>query len=265
MQSFFQETNKPDHKINLAKASLIYAKYQYPRLDIHDYLMTLDIIFQRIKDELGKEVYPLKVIKTINKYLFKELGFKGNKDNYYDPDNSYLNQVIDKKIGIPITLSVIYLEIAKRLDFPMVGIGMPGHFLIRPEFENVGIFVDVFNQGEILFKEDCELKLKEIYQQPITLEEHFLTPVSNQQILGRMLTNLKYIYLNRQEYPKMLRIIELLLQLFPNHPLEIRDRGLLYYQLRQWEKATTDLQLYLSILPTAEDAPTIRQILQQMR
>ena len=176
-----------------------------------------------------------------------------------------MNQVIDKKTGIPITLSVIYLEIAKRLDFPMVGIGMPGHFLIRPEFENVGIFVDVFNQGEILFKEDCELKLKEIYQQPITLEEHFLTPVSNQQILGRMLTNLKYIYLNRQEYPKMLRIIELLLQLFPNHPLEIRDRGLLYYQLRQWEKATTDLQLYLSILPTAEDAPTIRQILQQMR
>ena len=169
--------------------------------------MTLDIIFQRIKDELCKEVYPLKVIKTINKYLLKELGFKGNKDNYYDPDNSYLNQVIDKKTGIPITLSVIYLEIAKRLDFPMVGIGMPGHFLIRPEFENVGIFVDVFNQGEILFKEDCELKLKEIYQQPITLEEHFLTPVSNQQILGRMLTNLKYIYLNRQEYPNMLRMI----------------------------------------------------------
>ena len=108
-------------------------------------------------------------------------------------------------------------------------------------------------------------KLKEIYQQPITLEEHFLTPVSNQQILGRMLNNLKYIYLNRQEYHKMLRIIEWLLQLLPNHPVEIRDRGLLYYQLRQWEKATTDLQLYLSILPTAEDAPTIRQILQQMR
>ncbi|MDJ0583250.1 transglutaminase-like domain-containing protein [Crocosphaera sp.] len=265
MQSFLQETNKPDHKINLAKAALIYAKYEYPRLEIGEYLTTLDIISQRIKDDLHQELYPLKVIKTINKYLFKDLGFKGNTNNYYDPRNSYLNEVIDKKMGIPISLSVIYLEIAKRINFPMVGIGMPGHFLIRPEFENVGIFVDAFNQGEILFKEDCQIKLQEIYQQPVTLEEHFLTPVSNQQILGRMLTNLKYIYLNRQEYPKMLRIIELLLQLFPNHPLEIRDRGLLYYQLRQWEKATTDLQLYLSILPTAEDAQAIGQILQQMR
>ncbi|MGK7882661.1 MAG: SirB1 family protein [Crocosphaera sp.] len=265
MQSFLQETNKPDHQINLAKAALVYAKYEYPRLEIEDYLITLDIISQRIKDDLEQELYPLKVIKTINKYLFKDLGFKGNTNNYYDPSNSYLNEVIDKKTGIPISLSVIYLEIAKRLNFPMVGIGMPGHFLIRPEFENVGIFVDVFNQGEILFKEDCQIKLQEIYQQPVTIEDHLLTPVSNQQILGRMLTNLKYIYLNRQEYPKMLRIIELLLQLFPNHPVEIRDRGLLYYQLRQWEKATTDLQLYLSILPTAEDAPAIRQILQQMR
>ena len=265
MQSFLQETNKPDPQINLAKAALIYAKYEYPKLKIQDYLTTLDKISQRIKDKLPENLYPLKVIKTINQHLFQELEFKGNKTNYYDPDNSYLNQVIDKKTGIPITLSVIYLEIAKRLDFPMVGIGMPGHFIIRPEFENVGIFVDVFNQGEILFKEDCEIKLQEIYQQPVTLENHFLIPLSNQQILGRMLTNLKYIYLNRQEYPKMLRIIELLLQLFPNHPLEIRDRGLLYYQLRQWEKATTDLQLYLSILPTAEDAQTIRQLLQQMR
>ncbi len=265
MQSFLQETNKPDHKINLAKAALVYAKYEYSRLEIEDYLITLDIISQRIKDDLEQELYPLKVIKTINKYLFKDLGFQGNKNNYYDPKNSYLNEVIDRKMGIPISLSVIYLEIAKRLNFPMVGIGMPGHFLIRPEFENVGIFVDVFNQGEILFKEDCQIKLQEIYQQPVTIEDHLLTPVSNQQILGRMLTNLKYIYLNRQEYPKMLRIIELLLQLFPNHPVEIRDRGLLYYQLRQWEKATTDLQLYLSILPTAEDAQAIGQILQQMR
>ena len=265
MQSFLQETNKPDHKINLAKAALIYAKYEYPKLEIKDYLNNLDYIAEEIKCNLPKNLYPLKVIKTINKYLFEELGLTGNKDDYYDPRNSYLNEVVDRKMGIPITLSVVYLEIAKRLNFPMVGIGMPGHFLIRPEFENVGIFVDVFNQGEILFQEDCELKLQEIYQQPVKLEAHFLTTVSNQQILGRMLTNLKYIYLNRREYPKMLRIIELLLQLFPNHPIEIRDRGLLYYQLRQWEKAITDLQLYLSILPTAQDADTIRQLLQKMR
>ena len=98
---------------------------------------------------MDQELYPLKVIKTIKTYLFKDLGFQGNRNNYYDPSNSYLNEVIDQKMGIPISLPVIYLEIAKRLNFPMVGIGMPGHFLIRPEFKNVGIFVDVFNQGEI--------------------------------------------------------------------------------------------------------------------
>ncbi|MGK7958832.1 MAG: SirB1 family protein, partial [Crocosphaera sp.] len=188
MPSFSQEINKPDEQINLAKAALICAKYEYLKLDIEEYLTTLDIIAERVKDNLPKDLYPLKVIKTINQFLFQELGFKGNTTNYYEPENSYLNQVLDKKTGIPITLSVVYLEIAKRINFPMVGIGMPGHFIIRPEFENVGIFVDVFNQGEILFEEDCKIKLQEIYQQPIPLDEHFLTPVSNQQILGRMLT-----------------------------------------------------------------------------
>ncbi|MEA5536571.1 transglutaminase-like domain-containing protein [Crocosphaera sp. XPORK-15E] len=265
MQSFLQATNQPDHQINLAKASLIYAKYEYLQLDIDEYIQALDTITEEIKKRLPETRYPLQVIKTINQYLFEDLGFQGNNKDYYDPRNSYLNEVIERRTGIPITLSVVYLEIAKRLNFPMVGIGMPGHFIIRPEFEDAGFFVDVFNEGEILFKEDCELRLQTIYQKSLTLEPHFLTPVSNQQILGRMLTNLKYIYLNRQEYPKMLRMIELLLLLFPNHPIEIRDRGLLYYQLRQWEKATADLQLYLSILPTAQDRETIRQLLQKMR
>lgn len=265
MQLFFQEINQADHKINLAKAALYYAQDEYPDLEIDTYLNRLDKMAAEIKERLSDNLYPLKVINTINHYLFEDLNYTGNTTNYYDPLNSYLNQVIDRRTGIPITLSVVYLEIAKRLDFPMVGIGMPGHFLIRPDFEEVGIFVDVFNQGEVLFKEDCELKLREIYQQPIELKAHFLTPVSNQQLLGRMLTNLKYIYLNCQEYSKMLRIIETLLLLFPNHPIEIRDRGLLYYQLQQWEKSIADLQLYLSILPTAQDEATIRQLLQKMR
>jgi regulator of sirC expression with transglutaminase-like and TPR domain len=264
MQKFYLEINQPDHKINVAKAALLYAKDEYPNLEIGDYLNRLETMARQIKKRLPETSYPLKVIKTINQYLFEQLGFQGNKDDYYDTRNSYLNQVIDRRIGIPITLSVVYLEIAKRLNFPMVGIGMPGHFMIRPDFEDVGIFVDVFNQGEILFKEDCEAKLKEIYKQNIELEPHFIEPVSNQQLLGRMLTNLKYIYLNRQEYGKMLRIIESILLIFPNHPIEIRDRGLLYYQIEEWQKASHDLQLYLKILPTAQDGDAIRQLLQKI-
>ncbi len=263
MQNFAQEINQPDAQINLAKAALHFAQEEYPNLEIDEYLNALENMADEVKEKLPETAYPLKTIQTINQYLFENLGFQGNSNNYYDPCNSYLNQVISRRTGIPITLSVVYLEIAKRIDFPMVGIGMPGHFIIRPDFEDAGIFVDVFNQGEILFEQDCEARLSEIYLQTVKLEPHFLEPVSHRQILGRMLTNLKYIYLNCQQYPKVLRIIELLFIVFPNHPMELRDRGLLYYQLGQWQNAIHDLELYLAILPTAQDADAIHQLLQK--
>jgi regulator of sirC expression with transglutaminase-like and TPR domain len=213
---------------------------------------------------LSDNRYPLKVIQTLNEYLFTELGFRGNTDNYYDPDNSYLNRVLERRTGIPITLSVIYLELAKQIGFPMVGIGMPGHFLIRPEFEGAGIFVDAFHQGEVLFREDCEVRLQQIYQQPVKLEPRFLNPLSNRQILARMLANLKFIYINQQQFTKALEIIELILILFPRNPRELRDRGLLYYQTGKFNQAHQDLSSYLKIIPHAEDAHTIRQLLEKI-
>ncbi len=265
MNKFYQEINQPDAQINLAKAALYFAQVEYPNLEVDQYLNALDAIANKVKERLPNTFYPLKVIKTINQYLFDDLGFQGNSNNYYDPRNSYLNEVISRRTGIPISLSVVYLEIAKRINFPMVGIGMPGHFIIRPNFEDAGIFVDVFNRGEILFEQDCEARLREIYSQPVKLEPHFLEPVSHRQILGRMLTNLKYIYINCQEYAKVLPIIELILRLFPNHPLELRDRGLLYYQFGQWQQAIHDLELYLAMLPTAQDAEAIGQLLAKIR
>lgn len=264
-QNFYQEINQPDKQVNLAKASLYFAQEESPHLDIEEYLNVLDTIANEVKESLPNTLYPLKIIKTINQYLFDDLGFIGNSDNYYDPLNSYLNYVIDRRTGIPISLSVIYLEIAKRLNFPMVGIGMPGHFLIRPDFEDAGIFVDVFNQGEILFAEDCAQKISEIYMKSTKLAPHHLQAVSNRQILARMLTNLKYIYLNQEKYEKVRTIIEFILIIFPNHPLELRDRGLLYYHLGQWQQAADDLELYLAILPTAQDAKSIRELLQKIR
>ncbi|WP_041933265.1 transglutaminase-like domain-containing protein [Gloeothece verrucosa] len=264
MQNFYQEIHQPDAQIDLAKASLYLAQQEYPKLDIDEYLNALDTMAQEIKERLPDSFYPLKIIQTINHYLFEDLGFEGNRTDYYDPRNSFLNQVIDRRTGIPITLSVVYLEIAKRLDFPMVGIGMPGHFIIRPNFEEAGIFVDAYNQGEILFEQDCEQRLQEVYQQPVKLEPHFLEPVTNQQILGRILTNLKYIYLNGQQFFKALTILEYILLIFPNHPLELRDRGLIYYHLGETQKASQDLGFYLALLPDAQDAQVIRQLLEKM-
>lgn len=151
-QNFFNEINQIDEKIDLGKASLYLAQENYPELNIEEYLNALDTMADEVQEQLPQTTYPLKVIKSINQYLFDDLNFQGNTSEYYDPRNSFLNEVIDRRMGIPITLSVLYLEIAKRINFPMVGIGMPGHFLIRPVFEEAGIFVDVFNRGEILLR-----------------------------------------------------------------------------------------------------------------
>ena len=264
-QNFEQEINQPDEQISLAKAALYFAGIEYPTLDPNEYLNALDTMAQELQERLPETNYPLKMIQGINHYLFDDLGFRGNTDNYYDPGNSFLNTVIERRTGIPITLSVIYLEVAQRLNFPMVGVGMPGHFLIRPDFEAAGIFVDAFNGGEVLFEQDCEARLRQIYQQPVELQPSFLAAVSKRQILVRMLTNLKAIYLNRQQLSLTLTVVELILRLFPDHPRELRDRGLLYYQLERWQQAAQDLEAYLAMLPNAEDANVIRQILQKIK
>lgn len=262
--NFYQEINQPDEQIDLAKASLYYAQAEYHDLDVEKYLAFFETIALEIRPQLPAELYPLKVIKIINYHLFDCLKFQGNSQDYYDADNSFLNQVIERKLGIPITLSVIYLTVAKHLNFPMVGIGMPGHFLIRPEFEDVGIFVDPFNRGEILFKQDCQERLNQIYQQPFEIEPSLFAPVSNRQILGRMLNNLKFVYLHRRELNKALAAMTGILKLFPGNAAEIRDRGLLYYQVNRWQEAVLDLEYFLKIAPNSEDAPTIKKLLQQM-
>ncbi len=204
-EKFALEINQPDRDISLPKAALYIAQIEYPELDIDKYLNILETIAKAIEIKLPKTRYPLRVIQTINEHLYEHLHFYGNEENYYDPRNSFLNEVIDRRTGIPIAISLIYLEIARQLNFPMVGIGMPGHFLIRPDIEDGEIFVDPFNKGEILFAEDCRQKLSQIYQQdfPI-LPPEILQPVTNHQFLRRMLNNLQMIYLNRGDFNRAL-------------------------------------------------------------
>jgi regulator of sirC expression with transglutaminase-like and TPR domain len=263
-QLFYQEINQPDGSIDLAKAALYVALEEYPNFDPLDYLNTLDTIADRVRHRLPPQNYPLRIIQTINGYLYEDLQFAGNDADYYDPRNSFLNQVIDRRTGIPISLSLVYLEVAKRIDFPMVGIGMPGHFLIRPDFEDAGIFVDAFNGGEILFPEDCQGRLSQIYGQQMELMTAFIAPVSHRQLLGRMLANLKAIYLQQRDALRVLGAIERILLLFPDALLERRDRGILYYQLGRLAEARHDLELYLSNAPNAEDAARIRLLLERL-
>ena len=262
--NFYQEISQPDEHIDLAKAALYYAQAEYPKLDVKKQLSVLDAIASQIRPQLPPEMYPLRVIKTINYHLFDCLKFRGNQQDYYNTNNSFLNKVIEFRQGIPISLSVIYLAVAQRLNFPMIGIGMPGHFIIRPQFEDAEIFVDPFNRGEILFYQDCHDKLNQIYQQPVDFDPSLLEPVSNKQILARMLNNLKFVYLRQQQLDKALGIMSGILKLFPDKASEIRDRGLLYYQINRWQEAIVDLEYFLKIAPNSRDAETIKTILDKM-
>jgi regulator of sirC expression with transglutaminase-like and TPR domain len=264
-QRFYHEVHQPEDHVGLARAALFVAQEEYPDLDPDEYLNALDTMAAEIEERLPPERYPLRVVRTINQYLYDELGFSGNVQEYYDPRNSYLNQVVERRTGIPITLSLVYLEIARRLDFAMVGIGMPGHFLIRPDHSDMQIFVDAFNQGEVLFEEDCQQRLNQLYGRDVPMRPEFFAAVSPHQFLVRMLTNLKMIYLNQGEWQKALAAIERILIVFPDAAGELRDRGLLYYQTGRWIEASDDLERYLDSTPLAEDADTVRQILQRMQ
>ncbi|MBD2412727.1 hypothetical protein FACHB389_36390 [Nostoc calcicola FACHB-389] len=263
-QYFYQEIQQSDEKIDLAKAALYIAQEEYPNLDPEEYLNALDTMAWELEERLPQERYPLRMIQTINQYIYEDLRFSGNKIDYYDPRNSFLNDVIDRRLGIPISLALVYLEVARRIDFPMVGVGMPGHFLIRPDVPDIEIFVDAFNGGEIIFAEDCQERLSQLYQQPMTLQPEFLAVVTNRQFLARMLTNLKFIYLKQQQLQKTLGAVERILLLFPDLALELRDRGLIYYQLGYYPQARNDLQKYLVKVPDAKDASVIRRLLGEL-
>jgi regulator of sirC expression with transglutaminase-like and TPR domain len=248
----------------LFEATLAIAWAEYPRLDLGMYREQMDRFTVELKNLLAQTNYPMKQVQIINQYLFKEQKFQGNKTNYYDPRNSYITDAIDGRLGIPITLSALYLILSDRLGIPFEGINFPGHFLIRPRSPELEILVDPFYGGEILFIEDCAQRLSQIYGQQITLQPEYLEPVGVRSILQRMLMNLKVIYLQQREYIKALRIVQWILILVPDAILQIKDRGLLCYQLGYLVEAKADLEQYIQVLPRANDVEMIKRLLQQI-
>jgi regulator of sirC expression with transglutaminase-like and TPR domain len=261
---YFCQLLRQDAPFSLAEAALYIALEEYPELEVQSYLQRLDMMAAAVSQQLPSEPYPLKILQAINHYLFETLGFQGNEQDYYDPRNSFLNEVLDRRTGIPITLSLVYLEIAHRIGFPMTGVNFPGHFLIRPEQEGMELWVDPFHQGEILFPEDCKDRLESIYQQPVELRPEFFEAITPRQFLVRMLNNLKHIYLNQGDLLRCLAACERILLVDPDTVMEKRDRGVLYYQLGRWVEARQDLEDYLGQIPQAQDRPFIHQLLDRI-
>jgi regulator of sirC expression with transglutaminase-like and TPR domain len=262
---FARLVSRPEESIDLAEAALLIAKEEYPELDVAGYLDRLKSMAAEVQAQVSPEVDPRRMIAALNTYLFQDQGFRGNSDDYYDPRNSFLNDVLDRRIGIPITLSIVYLAVGWRLGLHLHGVGMPGHFLVKYTASAEEIVIDPFSGGAVVTPTDCQRLLDRIYDGKLRFEPRFLTTLGTRRILARMLSNLKVIYFNNHAYAKALSVVDRLLILDPKAASEIRDRGLLSSQLKRFTEATADLERYLRLAPEAEDADVIRDHLRSMR
>jgi regulator of sirC expression with transglutaminase-like and TPR domain len=254
-----------EEAFSLDHASLVMALEEYPHLDIQTYLRRLDTLAARAEVIIGEDRTAINVIESINEILFVQEGLRGNVENYYDPRNSYLNEVLDRRLGIPISLCVIYMEIAKRISFPIKGIGFPGHFLVKHVANDRDIIIDAFNLGRILTQNDCQELLDKIYNGTVLMNASLLQPMGKRTILTRMLYNLKGVYIQREQYHKALSIIDRILMLNPWTPSEVRDRGLLYMQTSLFAKALADLESDLKRAVAPEDSAYIESHIRMLR
>jgi regulator of sirC expression with transglutaminase-like and TPR domain len=249
----------------LAEGALLIAQEEYPVLDVAHYLQRLDAMAEAVRSSLGLELNPQHIVASINAYLFDEVGLRGNQEHYYDPRNSFLNDVLDRKTGIPITLAVIYLDLGRQVGLPIVGVGLPGHFIVQYLAQTAPFWIDPFHRGAILTHADCVTRLRQIYGQDMTWDEAYLQPVSDHAILQRLLYNLKAIYIQQRDFSRALGVVERLLLLRPEVAAEVRDRGILCYQLGRLEAALDDLQHYLQLAPDASDTAAIRRHITALR
>lgn len=248
-----------DNEIDLGRAALVIAQMEYPDLEVEPYLKRMDRLATVIKDLVGDEDSVFRLLACINIVLFKQEGFQGNRSNYYDPKNSFLNDLIDRKMGIPITLSVLYQEVSRRAGLTLHGVGFPGHFLLKHIDHGEEIIIDPFNGGEVRSDAELQSLLDEIYPGKAVLKFEFLSPVSKRQILKRMLINLRGIYLHQGDFRRCLSVEERLVILEPNPVREYRDRGLLHLRLKNFPQALEDLETYLRLASDANDADEIRE------
>jgi regulator of sirC expression with transglutaminase-like and TPR domain len=258
--------SRPDESIDIAEAALLIAKEEYPDLDVGAYLGRLDDMAAEVRARMPDPGDSRQVVATLNNVLFQSQGFHGNTENYYDLRNSFLNEVLDRHTGIPITLSAVYLAVGRRAGVALHGVGMPGHFLVKHvAAESEELVIDPFNAGAILLPEDCQRILDRLFEGRLRLEPGHLQVIGTRQTLARMLRNLKAIYFGAHQYGKALSVVDRLLILDPGCPSEIRDRGLLFCQIKEYRRAAENLERYLRLCPGAEDSDVIRSHLRSLR
>ncbi|TMG20120.1 MAG: tetratricopeptide repeat protein [Chloroflexi bacterium] len=262
--AFTRLLQTPEPELDLAEAALLIAAEEYPDLRPSVYLEQIARMGTELKRRIRAEVEPRRVVETANTYLFEELHFKGNREEYYDPRNSFLNDVIERRVGIPITLAVLYIAIGERAGLPVRGVGMPGHFLVKYAPASSGeIFIDAFN-GRTLSRQECAKMLEDMYGGTVKMRPALLEPSTKRQILARILNNLKSLYLSRGDLARALAASDRIMLTDPHLTSEWRDRGLIQFQMRHDTEALKDFSRYLGVRPEPEDAARVKQLRGQL-
>lgn len=239
----------PDSRLD--SAALDIATLETPGLDPAPSLAILDRLASEIAARVSANAGGLEFLRAANDYLFHELAFRGNETDYNDPRNSCLNYVLDRRTGIPISLSLVYIEVARRLARPVAGVGLPGHFIVQYDDGEFSAYLDPFHQGRLLTVADCLQLARE--HTGVEADPTALAPVGNRYIVVRMLNNLRASYFRARQYQKMAAVTGLLIEAFPQNAEYYKSRGVARFELRQFRGALEDLELYLKYAPDAPD------------
>ena len=258
----------------LDRAALVIARIEYPRLESEPYVARLDLMGEAARRRIERHIEEtrdssaLSYLDGFNAYLFGDQRFVGNRDRYEDPRNSCLNEVLDRRTGIPITLSIVYIEVGRRAGLTIDGVNFPGHFLVRsPDIAGRGgdgLIIDPFHGGALLSEHDCRLLLEKHVEPDVAFNTSLLAPATRPQVIVRMLLNLKRIYVHMRSFPQARDVTELLLAVTPSALGELRDRGLLAYHLNDVSGALRDLQTYLKLASMSELDDDAREEQQQI-
>ena len=264
LAEFAAAVGRPDGEIRLARAALLIAAAEQPGLDVDRYLARLDdladtaLAARRAADALSR-------LHRLREFLFEELGFAGDRSDYFDPRNSHLNEVLDRRLGIPITLSLVFIEVGRRLGLQMEGIGLPGHFITGARIAGEHVLLDPFNRGTVLTVEACGQVVRQALGRPVQLRPEHFAPVDNRQLLTRMLANLKGVYWRQEAWDKVVRVIDRMLALNPTAAGERRDRGAAWSNMGRLERGVADWERYLTEFPDAADHEQVRGQLRRVR
>jgi regulator of sirC expression with transglutaminase-like and TPR domain len=244
--------------LDIVEAALLVAAEEYPHLDTGRERRRIEALAAEAGSRALPLANPFARLDALRVYLFDELGFHGSVDDYDDPRNSFLNKVLDRRAGIPLTLSLVFMEVARGAGFEARGVGLPGHFVVRLDHDGRVLIVDPYHAGAVITEEDCRDLVLRSTGRPSLFRRELLEGTTPLAMLVRLLRNLKRVFLAREDYERALGVVDRLLLAAPGEPSELRDRGFVLAHLGRPGAAAADLESYLSLAPGAPDADAVR-------